>query len=515
MGRRHLVLGLIIAAFAVVGDIDGAPAEAGAAIRNVATDRSFDTLGEALAAARDNETIEISGGPYVGNFIIDKTITLRGVTEGQDGTVLDGNKAGTVLTITAPGVVVENIAVVSSATEADLFLHWGYAGVRLEADAVTLRDLYVAGNDWGILMFAGKGSTVENSTIEDNARDGIKIMGGREHRIIGNTINRNANGIFVDVLHTQPRSPLARLEDPTAAAEMALEKETAPRSEDILISGNEVRGNANIGIGVTWHSSRIVIENNFVHLTGVERKPDLAAIETVEKTITAGLGSQAVAVVNRESIGSGIYLFCLVENNRVAMNRSFDNLGSGIILQIADNNEIARNSSASNRVGISLESSNTNRIEKNTVFANTDFGIRIGGQNPLAAASAENLVTMNDLAENGVNAFDSSSRMPTPDDLAGIIDTMPYPDTVKKQLRENPSMRNAMLQSMAAQLKPATNRWDDGTDGNRHDDFDEPNEGFVDRDTDGTSEVAHPINGGSSVDRYPLDEATVKRLLVM
>lgn len=88
------------------------------------------------------------------------------------------------------------------------------------------------------------------------------------------------------------------------------------------------------------------------------------------------------------------------------------------------------------------------------------------------------------------------------------------PQVVKDQMAKNPMIRRQMINAYLAQMKPATNRWDDGTLGNHHDDFDEEAEGFRDRDDDGVSEAGKPIPGGRSVDRHPLTAARVESLLV-
>lgn len=481
-------------------------------IRNATTGAAFENLQDALAAARDGDAIEISGGPYLGNFVIDRRITLRGIPSGTDRPVLDGESRGSVLTVNAPGVVVENLALRNSGREDDPFLFWGYAGVRIEADGARLGNLHLTGNDWGIVMLGGRGSTVETSLIEDNARDGIAIFGGREHRILGNTILRNETGISIDVLHGERRSPFASLADPASVARIAEDNAKAQRSEDILVSRNDVRGNGSFGITATWHSRRITIEDNVVHATGIERKHDVAQMDLMEKTVAAGLGLSGVGVIDREAIGSGIYILCSVEDSLVVRNRSFDNLGAGIFLSQSNRNELRANAVTNNETGIFMVSSSNDLVARNTVTTNRAFGIRIGGQNLMVAPSADNLLTLNDMAKNGVNAFDSSGRVLTTDDLAGIIDTLPYPEAVKQQLRANRSAREAMLQSVVANLKPGSNRWDDGSHGNRYDDFDEDTEGFVDRNGDGISEASHPIEGGPSIDHFPLDEPTVKRL---
>lgn len=133
--------------------------------------------------------------------------------------------------------------------------------------------------------------------------------------------------------------------------------------------------------------------------------------------------------------------------------------------------------------------------------------MRIGVDNLIKQASSDNLVAMNALTGNEINAFDSSGRIVSAADLEAIVDTLPLPQVVKDQMARNPMIRDQMIKAYLAQLKPRTNAWDDGRLGNHHDDFDTLEEGFDDRDGDGISEAAKPIPGGDGVDRFPLAQA--------
>ena len=511
---RQPYLGFFLALVGLLAGAVCGPAAlaASGAIRNGTTGETFDGLQEALSRARDGDAIEVSGGPHIGTFLVEHRVTLSGRPLGTDRPVLDGGGRGSVLTIRAEGVVVEDLEIRHSGKGDDPFMFWGDAGVTVAADGATLRNLRLSGNDWGVVMLGGRGSTIEASQIEDNARDGIAVFGGRKHRIVGNAILRNETGVSIDVLHADRRSPFASLGDPTSVARIAADNAKAQRSEDILIARNEVRGNGSYGVSATWHSRRLTIEDNVVHATGIERKHDVAQMELMEQTVAASLGLSGVGVIDRDAIGSGIYLLCNTEDSLVARNRLFENLGAGIFVSGSNRNEIRANPVTGNAIGIFLVSSNANRILRNTVADNRTHGIRIGGGNPLATPSADNLLALNDMAGNGVNAFDSSGRRLTVDDLAGVIDSLPYPDPVRQQLRANRSVREAMLGAMLKSLVPAVNQWDDGVHGNRYDDFDDTAEGFVDANGDGVSEVGRPIDGGDALDRHPLDAPTVARL---
>jgi hypothetical protein len=69
---------------------------------------------------------------------------------------------------------------------------------------------------------------------------------------------------------------------------------------------------------------------------------------------------------------------------------------------------------------------------------------------------------------------------------------------------DNPAVVAQMAAALAAQQAATANRWDDGSHGNRHDDFDAPDEGFVDRDGDGIGEARLSIPDSGATDNLPL-----------
>ncbi len=488
-----------------------APAPAGAAtVTNLTLPAAYEDLAEALAQARDGDTIEVTG-LHTGNFIVGRQITLVGKTDGGEPAVLDGGGGGTVLTIKAAGVVIEDLRLEHSGRGSDIWALWGDAGVFVDADKATLRRLTVVDNDWGVVFHGGAGSLIEKSAVEDNVRHGIRVIGGRRHRIVANTVNRNGVGISVDALFAKTeRSPLGNLASPDAARLLAQQRQVAVRSEDVLVADNDVRGNGAYGIEVAWESERITVKNNQVTKTGIERPVDQGLISAWEQGVSKGAG---VAVsLDRAPYGSGIYLFCLVTDSSVIGNQSHDNAAAGIGLDLVNDNSVTGNVVSDNRVGIMLSTSSRNTFERNVVTSNADHGIMIATATAGAAASSDNLLTLNDMSANGVNAFDSSGRTLTDADILKMIDAMPMLEAAKKQLRTSRQMREMMLKTMRAQLKPATNRWDDGTYGNRYDDFDEVAEGFLDKNQDGIGERTHPIPGGTSVDHYPLSEERIADL---
>lgn len=478
-------------------------------IRNVTQGTVHEHLSHALQAVHDGDTIEISGGPQLGQFVVSRRLTLRGV----GGTpVLDGDGKGSVLDIRADGVVIENLECRRSGKSSNAFDLWGDAGIAVHGNRATLSKVRVTGNDWGVLFFSGEGSVLQDSEVSDNENDGVRIMGGQRQNIVGCKVNRNGTGISIDGQYPDREAPMARLKDPAVAKDFVAKKAKTLISHGNVVKKNEVVGNAFYGIVVTGECYRNEIDGNRVSRTGKEREINRLRISAWERALR-DVSGVAVSFAH-EPYGSGILLSCLATENTVSGNEVEGNTTHGIVLDLVMKNEIRANQIRANRIGLFLVSADENRLTRNRVTGHSEFGVRIGSDNLFKRASNGNLVAMNFLAENRVNAHDSSGRRLEAADLERRLDELPLSPEVKRQLAGNQIMRDQMIKAYLVNLKPGTNQWDDGKRGNYQDDFDSLEEGFLDRDGDGISEAGKDIPGGISIDRHPLSASLRENLPV-
>ncbi|MCR3884535.1 MAG: right-handed parallel beta-helix repeat-containing protein [Methanothrix sp.] len=124
--------------------------------------------------------------------------------------------------------------------------------------------------------------------------------------------------------------------------------------------------------------------------------------------------------------------------------------GSAGILVVSSGNVIVNNDASNNYVGVRLVGSNNSKVQGNVASGNLEYGIVLEG-------SFGNVISDNVILKNFIgNAFDDG-----------------------------------------------TNRWDDGSVGNRYGDFDDPEEGCIDADLDGICDRGREIPGGSNLDRFP------------
>lgn len=166
-------------------------------------------LGSAIGDAEPGDTIEVTGGVYNGNLVLDKSLTLIGI----DNPIIDANFHGTVLMVNAPGTTVRGFTLRNSGDK----LHTEDAGVNVGvADAL-----------------------IENNRIED-VLFGIYVHSGPRATLRGNTIT----GKDLDIAR---RGDLIRIWD----------------SDDVLVENNITYNGRD---AVLWYSERLTLRGNeFTH----------------------------------------------------------------------------------------------------------------------------------------------------------------------------------------------------------------------------------------------------------
>lgn len=157
-----LILGLLSALPSLAAEREVAPGEG--------------SLAAAIAGAAPGDVLILQGGAYTGPVTIDRPLTIHG----PETAAVNGGGKGTVITITAPDVLLEGFTVSGSGNQnKDLD-----AGVKILKGADRVR--------------------VEGLSLIDNMH-GIDVHGGRDAQIIGNRItgrqdlhmNERGNGIYV------------------------------------------------------------------------------------------------------------------------------------------------------------------------------------------------------------------------------------------------------------------------------------------------------------------------------
>lgn len=159
-------------------------------------------LRAALAAAAAGDTVVAAPGLHRGAFAVGRALHLRG----EEGAVLDGGGRGTVLTVTAAGAVVSDLAIRGSGAR----VLTTDAAVRVEkAGGVTLSRLVVEDALYGIHAERAPGLTVADCRLtgrvppleEDGEGNGIHLWYSDEARLERNAVERFVDGIYLSFVN--------------------------------------------------------------------------------------------------------------------------------------------------------------------------------------------------------------------------------------------------------------------------------------------------------------------------
>ena len=371
------------------------------------------------------------------------TIDKALTLEADGKVVVDAGRKGSAVTLSGSGITVTGFEVRNAGSSGT------QAGLLVLGNGNTITHVRATGNNWGIVVSGGHDNTVSDSEATKNKHDGIALLGASATTVTHNLLTGNSRaGVWL------------------AAGRQG---KTVLEAAENRILDNDVHDNRNYGIALNTGAVRNTVSGNTVDDNG-------------RKISDAGI------LINCGPNGN------LVENNTL----SGDQKHGILIISGSFANRILSNAVTGSAIGIGVYDANANEIAENAVTGSADYGIRLDDMSPLMGAaantpaiagafpvSADNVLHHNDLADNRINAFDRSGKPWTPPGAK--------------------NMPPALLKNMAGMLAP--NRWDDGKEGNHYDDFDEEPEGFVDRNSDGIGDKAHPIPGGSGVDNFPLAEA--------
>ena len=314
------------------------------------------SLVEVIAAAPANSELILSAGVHRGPVIVDKALLLNGVP----GAVIDGGRNGSVISVKADGVRIENLIIRNS-------------GLRLEKD------------DAGIHS-TGADTVVRNNRIE-SCLHGIyfrEVVGGRisGNTVLGATVNHSDQEKTFDTL--SGGAPVA--DQPGLCAVGQLNENR--------------RGN---GIHL-WSSSQVVIIDNHVAHTrdGIyfSFTDDCEVTRNEVRRTRYGLHymySDGNAFYdNRFSENGAGAALMYSKNLRVEQNEFTANRGRrayGMLLQSVDNSTFDDNAVFGNTIGVYAENSQSNAFSRSQLSGNY-VAFRMGG------SSADNVLGQNHFVSN-------------------------------------------------------------------------------------------------------------------
>ncbi|GJM40011.1 MAG: NosD protein [Ardenticatenaceae bacterium] len=120
-------------------------------------------LKTAVANAQPGDTIQVSGGTFMGSLVIDKSLTLIGI----EWPVIDGQNEGTVVSIQAPNVTLRGFVIQNSGHVLDQ----ENSGIAVEAENALIEGNRFENTLFGIYLRKGHGTTIRDNQITSKDLD--------------------------------------------------------------------------------------------------------------------------------------------------------------------------------------------------------------------------------------------------------------------------------------------------------------------------------------------------------
>lgn len=396
---------------------------------------NYSKIQDAIDNASDLDTIFVYdySSPYYENVVVDKTINLIG--ENKETTVIDGNKSGDVVYVSAHLVYISGFTITHSGSFVNPYYD---SGIEIRSNYVNISGNNIVSNRWGIYCSSVVHATIFKNTFINNSKRCIDLKYSSDNIVNDNIITNNTgNGISVDhTSHTIISDNIIRNNDGTgifldyyASDNSILGNEIrdnndygiyARTSSNITINGNTIAHNANgiclyladnitiidtdfrsNGISILsaylshWNSH--IIENNTIDgrpLGYYKDTGNVVVASDAAQVILANCTNMTVHNLNLSHLDTGIQL-AFSSNNSIAENTITNNNGSGIYLKESCNNVLTDNIILENtKSGIYLDKSTGNTFSDNTIINNGRNGIDLH-------YSPGNSIIGNNIQENG------------------------------------------------------------------------------------------------------------------
>ncbi len=354
-------------------------------------------------ALNSSDTIFVDNGSY-NAFAPAVFSSLQGVGTGPGATVHGPTNNGTAATITALGYTNDGIIDVNDAnfvTITNLSFVGGEYGIwALNGSlSLTLSSISATGGSAGGIRIESNstGAALDHITASFNSGDGIFIGGGGTTLSTITADNNSADGIYVggnfsSLTHaTADNNGSDGIDLVNSGSATVTNSEASGNQTGLYVSngggGQTIIGNSNLsaGQGNIFHNNSLIGIN--VAFGSEAIYGNTVYGQSVGNGNSSGIGIELDGnnpCSNNVIWGNVAGLYGL-EAGTVSNNRIFDNSVYGIVEEAISN--LVDNVIYSNGIGIRVNSSNTETIQNNLIYANTTAGISIYGSSSISILS--------------------------------------------------------------------------------------------------------------------------------
>ena len=321
-------------------DDDGGPGEA-----------DFQRIQDAIEFAQSGDTIEVAGGTYYENVVINKSISIRG--DPDDIPIVIGLSTLSQLIVQANDVAISHVDVMNTGSiEPDFDGIFGQ-----EISNLSLNNVRTSNTIRGLYFINCSGIQVENCSSRSNTY-GISIIGSSNVALTGCNLSGNQfTGAYFSASVDTSITNCSFLSNNHSGLLIYFSNSTT-------IKGSEIHGYERYGIYLNDVGPGTVISDNRISGTAS------SAI-----SINGNLGGVIIRNSISTNIGTGISLrgMSLVSQQWIISENTIHDNNYGMYLSSCENNQILNNTIANNSIGIYIAASSAkdNVFRNNSIFDNS------------------------------------------------------------------------------------------------------------------------------------------------
>jgi len=170
-----------------------------------------DDLQKIIDASQDGDTLMLSAGRYLGNFVINKQITLRGVNTNDNKAIIDAQGSGHALVLKNSHITIDNLNIINWGND----LTEQYSGIysnekvgpnsdKKKAEGLIISNNTLSGDGFGIWLNHVTKAKIFNNKVEGNLTlrsadrgNGIQVANVTHSHVFNNETYKTRDGIYV------------------------------------------------------------------------------------------------------------------------------------------------------------------------------------------------------------------------------------------------------------------------------------------------------------------------------
>jgi len=166
-----------------------------------------DNLQQVLDNSQDGDTISLGAGRYLGNFVINKQITLRGVNLNKTKAIIDAQGSGHALTLKNSYITIANLNIVNwgdDLTEQNSAIYSNEKVDKKRAIGLVIKNNILSGDGFGIWLNQVTKANIFNNKIKGNIKlrsadrgNGIQVANVTHSHVYQNETYETRDGIYV------------------------------------------------------------------------------------------------------------------------------------------------------------------------------------------------------------------------------------------------------------------------------------------------------------------------------